>query len=63
MDKDRISGAFDKAKGSVKEAAGKATGDTKLQVQGQADKATGTMESAVGGAKDTIRDALRQKPH
>jgi len=60
MDKDRISGAFDKAKGSLKQAAGKATGDTKLQAQGMADKAKGSVKSAIGGAKDAMRDAGRR---
>jgi uncharacterized protein YjbJ (UPF0337 family) len=57
MDKDRIHGAADQAKGAVKDAAGKATGDTKLQAEGKADKLKGKVESAVGGAKDAIRDA------
>ena len=60
MDKDRLSGAFDKAKGSVKQAAGKATGDTKLQAQGMADRAKGAVKNAIGGAKDAIRDAGRR---
>src|SRR5579883_1749730 len=34
MDKDRIKGSAEQAKGSVKEAAGKVTGDTKLQAEG-----------------------------
>jgi len=36
MDKDRISGAADQAKGSIKETAGKVTGDSKLQAEGTA---------------------------
>lgn len=59
MDRDRIEGAADKAKGSIKEAAGKATGDTKLQVEGKADKAAGSVKNAIGGAKDAVRDAVR----
>jgi uncharacterized protein YjbJ (UPF0337 family) len=59
MDKDRINGATDQAKGSIKEAAGKVTGDTKLETEGKLDRATGKVESAVAGAKDTIRDATR----
>ena len=39
MDKDRIKGAAKQAKGSVKEAAGKVTGDAKLRAEGKADKA------------------------
>lgn len=55
MDKDRIKGAADKAKGAVKEVAGKATGDTKLKVEGALDKAKGHIESVTGKAKDDIR--------
>jgi uncharacterized protein YjbJ (UPF0337 family) len=57
MDKDRITGAGDKMKGKVKEAAGKATGDSKLQAEGKADQAGGAVKNFVGGVKDTIRDA------
>ena len=56
MDKDRIEGAGDKAKGGMKEAAGKLTGDAKLQAEGKLDKAKGAMKNAIGGAKDTMRD-------
>ena len=59
MDKDRIAGAADKAKGSVKEAAGKLAGDPKLTAEGQADKAKGAVKSTIGGAKDAVRDAIR----
>ena len=55
MDKDRINGAADKAKGAMKETAGKLTGDAKLQAEGKADKATGALKNAIGGAKDAIR--------
>ncbi len=58
MDKDRINGAADQAKGSIKEEAGKITGDSKLQAEGTLDKAKGQVESAVGGAKDAVRNAL-----
>jgi uncharacterized protein YjbJ (UPF0337 family) len=55
MDKDRIEGAAKQAKGSVKEAAGKAFGDKKLQGEGAADKAAGKVQNAVGGVKDAVR--------
>ena len=57
MDKDRIAGAANQAKGAVKDAVGKVTGDTKLQTEGKADKAAGKVQSTVGGAKDAVRDA------
>ena len=56
MDKDRINGAADQAKGAVKETVGKAIGDTKLQTEGTGDKLKGKVESAIGGAKDAVRD-------
>ncbi len=57
MDKDRISGAANKAKGAVKDAVGRATGDTKTQAEGKMDKAKGSAQSAMGGAKDAAHDA------
>ncbi|HEY0104622.1 MAG TPA: CsbD family protein [Rhizomicrobium sp.] len=56
MDKDRIAGSANQAKGAVKEAVGKATGDAKLQGDGAADKLKGKVQSVVGGAKDAVRD-------
>ena len=55
MDKDRIEGSANQAKGAVKEAAGKVTGDAKLQAEGKADKAAGKVQNAVRGIKDTLR--------
>ena len=60
MNKDRIAGSLKEAKGSVKEAIGKATGDAKLQADGKADKLDGKIQNAVGGVKDTARDALKK---
>jgi uncharacterized protein YjbJ (UPF0337 family) len=56
MDKDRIKGSVEQAKGAVKEAAGKATGDAKLEAEGKSKKVTGTVQNAVGGLKDSLRD-------
>jgi uncharacterized protein YjbJ (UPF0337 family) len=58
MDKDRIEGAAKQAKGTVKDMAGKVTGDTKLQAEGKADKVEGKVQNAAGGAKDAARDAV-----
>ena len=55
MDNDRIAGVGKQVKGAVKEAAGKVTGDTKLQAEGKADKVAGKVQNAVGGAKDAVR--------
>ena len=60
MDKDRIDGAGKQVKGAVKDAAGKLTGDVRLQAEGKAEKATGQVQSAVGKAKDDIRKDARR---
>lgn len=57
VDENRVQGAWDQAKGAVKEGVGNVTGDDKMKGEGMADKAKGKAESAVGGAKDTVRDA------
>jgi uncharacterized protein YjbJ (UPF0337 family) len=58
MDKDRIEGAGKQIKGSIKDAAGKLTGDSKLQAEGKADKVEGKVQNTVGGMKDKVREAL-----
>lgn len=59
MDKDRIKGMGDQAKGAIKDAAGKVTGDAKLQAEGKADKLKGKLENAAGGARDAVREATK----
>ncbi len=54
-----MKGAVDKAKGAVKDAAGKVTGDEKLQAEGKMDKAKGAAHDAVGDVKDKARDMTR----
>ena len=54
-DKDRIIGSAKVVKGNVKEVAGKAVGDAKLEAQGKADKIEGKVQNAVGGIKDTLK--------
>jgi uncharacterized protein YjbJ (UPF0337 family) len=60
MDKDRVEGIGHQAKGAVKEAAGKVTGDGKMQAEGKTEKAAGKVQNAIGGVKDSIRDALNK---
>jgi uncharacterized protein YjbJ (UPF0337 family) len=52
MDKDRLEGSLDQAKGKLKEVAGKATGDAKLEAEGKAEKTAGKIQNAVGDLKD-----------
>jgi uncharacterized protein YjbJ (UPF0337 family) len=55
MDKDRIEGALEQAKGKVKEVAGKVTGDSKTEAEGKADQLKGKVQNTIGGIKDAIR--------
>jgi uncharacterized protein YjbJ (UPF0337 family) len=58
MDKDRIEGVAHQVKGSIKEAIGKVTGDTKTEAEGKVEKTGGKVQEGVGHAKDKIRGAL-----
>ena len=60
MDKEHIKGAADKAKGAMKDAFGKMTGDKKMQAEGKFDKAKGATREALGDAKDAARKADQQ---
>jgi len=60
MDKDRIAGAAQQIKGSVKEAVGTAVGDAKLQSDGKAEQVEGKIQNAVGGMKDTVREMVKK---
>jgi uncharacterized protein YjbJ (UPF0337 family) len=60
MDSDRIKGAGHQMKGAVKEAVGKATGDTKAEAEGSVEKAAGKVQNAVGGMKDSARKAMNK---
>ena len=55
MDEQHVKGAVDKTKGAVKDAVGRATGNTRLQAEGKADKARGGLRTALGDIKDFFR--------
>lgn len=59
MDREHIKGAADKAKGAVKDAAGKMTGDKDMQAEGKLDKAKGSAHQAAGDVKDAARNAAK----
>ena len=59
MHKDQVEGAGKQAKGAFKDAAGKMTGDVRLEAEGKLDKAAGQVQSAVGKAKDEARKELK----
>jgi uncharacterized protein YjbJ (UPF0337 family) len=55
VDKDRIEGSAEQAKGKIKEVAGKVAGDSKLEADGKADQVKGKVQNAFGGVKDALR--------
>ena len=56
MDKNRVAGSIEEIKGAAKVAIGQATGDAKLQSDGEADKAVGKIQKAAGGLNNAVRD-------
>ena len=57
MDREHVRGVADKAKGAIKEGAGKITGDKEMENQGKLDKAKGSAHNVAGDVKDRARDA------
>jgi uncharacterized protein YjbJ (UPF0337 family) len=57
MDREHVKGVADKAKGAIKDTAGKVTGDKKLETEGKMDKAKGDLHKAAGDVKDAFRKA------
>jgi uncharacterized protein YjbJ (UPF0337 family) len=57
MDKEHIKGASQKAKGAIKDAAGRVTGNEKVQAEGKADKLAGAGHQAAGDVKGAARKA------
>jgi uncharacterized protein YjbJ (UPF0337 family) len=55
-EKDRAEGTWDKAKGQVKEATGKATDDENLEAEGKKDQLKGGVKKAAGKVKDAGED-------
>ena len=57
MDREHVKGAADKAKGAIKETAGKVMNDKSMEAEGKLDKAKGEAHKTAGDAKDAIRKA------
>jgi len=59
MHKDEMKGAAKDMKGSMKEAAGKATGNERMEAEGVADRAEGKLQKGIGNIKEAARNALK----
>lgn len=58
MNKDQVKGRIEEAKGSVKEATGKAVGNPNLQDRGTVEKAAGKVQATYGDAKEKVKSAV-----
>jgi len=58
VNKDQVDGLAKQVKGSVKQAAGKATGNRRTQAEGMADKVAGKVQKAYGDVKDKVKKAF-----
>lgn len=58
MNKDQVQGRATQAKGDIKEAAGKAVGNQKLQGEGLVDQAKGKTQAGYGDAKEKVKNAI-----
>ena len=54
-DEQHAKGHAKHTEGSVKQAAGKLTGDRDLEAEGQADKTEGSLRKAAGDVKDAFK--------
>ncbi len=52
---DKIGNAAEDAKGKIKEGAGKATGNDKLEAEGKADQVKADLKKAGENIKDTFK--------
>ena len=59
MSQNRVEGAGRKAAGAMKEAAGKVTGDRKLQAKGTAEKMVGSAQNKLGKVQDKAKSSLK----
>lgn len=59
MNKVQVKGSLEKAKGIVKETAGKGLGSDKMKTEGATDKAAGTVQKKAGEVKEAAKDAVK----
>ena len=58
VNKDQVAGVAKQVKGSVKQAAGKATLNRQTEAEGAGDKIAGKVQKAYGDVKDKVKKAL-----
>jgi len=60
MKQEHVKGNVDKAKGNVKEALGKATGNERLGAEGRADQMSGAVKKKIGDVKDAVKTVTKK---
>ena len=58
VNKDQVKGVGKQAKGSVKETAGRVTGNRKTEAEGAAEKTAGKVQKGFGDVKEKVKGAL-----
>lgn len=56
--RDELEGKFDKAKGQIKETAGKALNDEELEAEGNVDQTKGSVKEGFGKARRNVGEAV-----
>jgi uncharacterized protein YjbJ (UPF0337 family) len=59
MDREHVKGTAEKAKGAIKDTAGKVTGDKELETEGKLDKAKGSAHKVAGDVKDAVKESTK----
>jgi uncharacterized protein YjbJ (UPF0337 family) len=55
MNKDQLKGRVEEAKGSIKETAGRVTGNQDMQDRGTIEKAAGKVQKTFGDVKEQVK--------
>jgi uncharacterized protein YjbJ (UPF0337 family) len=56
--RDELEGKFDRAKGEVKETAGRVLNDRDLEAEGEADEAGGNLQEGFGRTRRKVGEAI-----
>ncbi len=59
INKDQVKGRLAEAKGTVKEVAGKVTGDAALEAEGNLQKSLGKVQEKYGDLKQAVKDSSK----
>lgn len=58
MNKNKMTGAWEKTKGKVKEEVGHATGNSRLESEGLRDQVKGKVEKRLANVKDAVKKGV-----